>query len=70
MQLPHFQAALKNLGNDNDERAAALGVSERTFRLWRDKAPRILQIVARHPMLVKALIEDAQKPVSDPEIAS
>lgn len=60
MQLAHFQAALKNLGSDNDERATALGVSERTLRLWRAKEPRIIHIIVRHPDLVRALVEDAQ----------
>ncbi len=61
MQLPHFQTALTNLGSDNDERANVLGVSEKTLRLWKARAPRILRIIARNPSLADALAKDAQQ---------
>jgi hypothetical protein len=65
MQLTHFQEALRNLGPNDDERARALGVDDRTIRGWRAKEPRIIRILASRPELVRALIRDAEQ-LADP----
>jgi len=60
MQLSNFQEMLKQLGSDDIERGKALGVAERTVRLWRAKEPRIIQIIASNPALARALAKDAE----------
>lgn len=60
MPLTHFQETLKQLGSDDTERGKALGVSERTIRLWKAKEPRIIQILASNPTLARALARDAE----------
>lgn len=59
MSLPNFQEALKNLGANDDERALVLGLDDRTVRGWRAKEPRIIHILAAHPVLIHALAKDA-----------
>ncbi len=60
MPLSNFQETLKQLGNDDVERGKALGVAERTIRLWRAKEPRIIKIIASNPALAQALAKDAE----------
>jgi hypothetical protein len=59
MHLSKFQEVLRQLGANDIERAKVLGVSERTVRLWREQEPRIIRIIAAHPVLAHALAEDA-----------
>lgn len=60
MLLTNFQETLKQLGSDDSERGKAIGVSERTIRLWKAKEPRIIQILASNPALARALAKDAE----------
>lgn len=66
MALVNFQEVLKQLGSDDVERGKALGVAERTIRLWRAKEPRIIQIIASNPALAQALAKDAAAPQESP----
>lgn len=59
MSLVNFQETLQQLGSDDEERGKALGVAERTIRLWRAKEPRIIRIIAANPALAQALAKDA-----------
>jgi hypothetical protein len=61
MSLANFQEALKNLGPNDDERAAALGVDDRTIRFWRAKEPRIIHTLVSRPELLRALLKDAEQ---------
>jgi hypothetical protein len=61
MSLANFQEALKNLGPNDDERAAALGVDDRTIRFWRAKEPRIIHTLVSCPELLRALLKDAEQ---------
>lgn len=60
MPLTNFQETLRQLGSDDVERGKAIGVAERTIRLWRAREPRIIQIIASHPALAHALAKDAE----------
>lgn len=60
MSLANFQETLKQLGADDIERGKAIGVSERTIRLWKAKEPRIIQLLASNLPLVQALLRDAE----------
>ncbi len=60
MPLTNFQETLKQLGSDDVERGKAIGVAERTIRLWRAREPRIIQIIASNPALAQALAKDAE----------
>ena len=68
MQLSNFQETLKQLGSDDIERGKALGVAERTVRLWRAKEPRIIQIIAANPALAQALVKDAEASLETAEV--
>ena len=59
MPLTNFQEALKQLGSNDIERGKVIGVSERTVRLWREKEPRIIQILGSTSVLAQALAKDA-----------
>jgi hypothetical protein len=61
MSLANFQEARKNLGPNDDERAAALGVDDRTIRFWRAKEPRIIHTLVSRPELLRALLKDAEQ---------
>jgi hypothetical protein len=60
MQLPHFYSVLRGLGSNDNERGRALGIDDRTVRLWRAQVPRIIRILASNPDLVRALAKDAE----------
>lgn len=66
MRLLEFQETLDRLGPNDAERAKVLGVSERTIRLWKAKAPRIIQIIATNPALAQALAKDAESNQQSP----
>lgn len=70
MQLVHFQEALRNLGANDEERARALGVDDRTIRFWRAREPRIIRILASSPDLVRALVKDAEQNAEPIETAA
>lgn len=73
MPLVNFQETLKQLGSDDFERGKALGVSERTIRLWRAKEPRIIRLIVANLALARALAEDAEtcnRPSGEPQISA
>ena len=60
-KLSHFWAALEEMG-DTDVQRAALELSERGFRDWRNKdVPRIIQRIVNNPALAEALAKDAEE---------
>jgi len=65
--FPNFREALQQLGDDDRQRGAALGVPERTVRYWRANMPRALRTIALQPALIQALLRDAQEAAAVPE---
>jgi hypothetical protein len=68
MIFPHFTQALNDLGKNDQERAQALGVPQRTLTRYKaGDLPRTLLILARHPRLLSALAEDLTTTTEEPE---
>lgn len=60
-ELSHFRAAIERLGANDEERAAALGITSRQLRTWRNQGfPIIIKRLVRTPDLVYALAKDTE----------
>lgn len=60
-QLPAFAAAIKQLGQDDVERAAVLGVKPRTIQRYRaGEIPSIVRSIVQHRRLLIGLLLDAE----------
>lgn len=58
-QFPHFTQALNDLGKNDQERAEALGIPQRTLTRYKaGDLPRPVLRLARQPDLLSALIKD------------
>lgn len=67
MAFPSFVSAVDQLGETNKARARALGVSETTYyEIKRGNLPKYLERLARHPVLIEALMQDAQALAAQP----
>lgn len=69
--FPHFTQALTALGTTDQQRATALGVSRVTvFEYRANRLPRQLRMLMKHPALLRALADDAERqqavPPSEP----
>lgn len=62
VKYPAFKRAILSLGKDDDERAAALGMSRSTFiQQYKNNAPpRLILRLMRRPETLRALAEDAE----------
>lgn len=61
MGFPSFVKAVDQLGETNKARAEALGVSETTYyEIKRGVFPDYLKRLAKHPVLLEALLDDAR----------
>lgn len=55
-----FHQAILDMGATDEERAKKLGISIRTITEYKAyKYPRIVRALAKHPVLVQALLQDA-----------
>lgn len=59
-QLPSWRAAIEQLGKNNRERAAELGVSLRRYYYIRDGRHGLIQKLLKQPDVIAGLLEDAR----------
>jgi hypothetical protein len=69
-KYPHFVAALRNLGENNDERASRLGVSKSALYYYlRGQTLPPVEKVKRFPTLDEALTRDIRGEAPECQIA-
>lgn len=71
MNYPHFFAAIEQLGRNSHQRAAKLGMTPRALQKWkRGRIPTLLHILVNNPLLLDALLQDAQNQPEKPSLSS
>lgn len=71
MSFDNFFAAVERLGTTREQQAQALEMTPRGFqKLRKNKIPRWLIILVRHPELLDALARDAKTRTQEPNITS
>ena len=62
-ELTNFREAIRQLGSNEEERAAVLGITTRQLRSWRNsgKFPSILTRLVYIPELARAIARDAEQ---------